>query len=243
MIDIIVPVWNLLEKNKLFIKSLEGQDDFNLIIIDNASGEDTKVFFSEIGDIINNVRIITNKENLGYVKAINQGLEVSRSPFVLFANNDIILSNRLLISLKEALDKFDVVAPLTNNSGNRKDVRLVSFSQYPTFESINNFALLLNKSGSNIEEVDFVYGHCMMVKREVINKIGFLDESFGIGNYDDVDFCKRAKDFGFKIGLCRNLFVYHFCHSTFNELGLDVNKIILENAERYKNKWNREKYL
>lgn len=95
MIDIIVPVWNLLEKTKLFIKSLEGQDDFNLIIIDNASGEDTKVFFSEIGDIINNVRIITNKENLGYVKAINQGLEVSRSPFVLFANNDIILSNRL----------------------------------------------------------------------------------------------------------------------------------------------------
>lgn len=138
------------------------------------------------------------------------------------------------------MNNFDIIAPLTNNSGGRPDTRLIEFSNSPTYKNINSFASKLAESKPRIEPIDFVYGHCMMIKREVFLKIGLLDERFGVGNYDDVDFCRRATEAGFKIGLCRHLFVYHFCHSTFSELGLDVDKIISDNLERYMAKWEKK---
>lgn len=240
MIDIIVPVWNCLDKTKKFIESLSDQDNFNLIVIDNGSDKETKDFLSTLFVKLDSFNLISNKENLGYVKAVNQGLEISQAPIILLANNDIILPKKLLVELEKSLNVFDIVAPLTNNSGSRSDTRLIEFDGCQDIDCINDFASNLYNNVADIKEVDFVYGHCMMMKREVVKRIGFLDERFGIGNYDDVDFCMRAKEAGFRIGLCMNLFVFHFCHSTFNELGLDVNKIIAENANRYRDKWSRK---
>lgn len=165
MIDVIVPVWNLLEKTKLFIGSIENQNDIRLIIVDNGSDENTKNFLASLCNKFNNIKIITNEENMGYVKAINQGLTISKAPFILLVNNDIILPNRLLDKMVESMNNFDIIAPLTNNSGGRPDTRLIEFSNSPTYKNINSFASKLAESKPRIEPIDFVYGHCMMIKR------------------------------------------------------------------------------
>ena len=82
-----------------------------------------------------------------------------------------------------------------------------------------------------------VYGHCMLMKRELLERIGKLDEIYGLGNYEDMDFCRRAIESGMKVGLAKDAFVYHFCHATFNSIGIDVEKLLNINKENYRNKW------
>ena len=234
--DIIVPVFNLFEYTKLFIESLKLQEDFHLIIIDNASIEPTKSYLENL----NGVELIRNDKNLGYVKAINQGLKISKSESILLGNNDIILTPHLLIQLREALDKYDIVAPFSNNineQDNNKNSLLIPY-KFTSIENLFNFSKDLEEKNRGMsQEVDFVYGHCLMMKRSVFLEVGYLDESFGIGNYDDLDYCRRARNKGKKIGLISSAFVYHFCHATFKEARLDLKKIMENNKEIFDQKW------
>ena len=243
IVDVIVPVCNLLDKTILFINSLVKQSFFNLIIIDNGSDKETQLFLQTLKQTMANVIIVRNEINLGYIKAINQGLRLSKAPFVMFANNDIIMPDNLLERLREALKSFDVVSPLSNNIGNNQDVRLIQFNRDPSIANINDFASNLYNARASVEDIDYVYGHCMMATRKVIQKVGLLDERFGIGNYDDVDFCKRATSAGFRVGICKNLFVYHFRHSTFNKLNMDIDGILSSNQKEYNKKWSKKEYL
>jgi GT2 family glycosyltransferase len=64
-----------------------------------------------------------------------------------------------------------------------------------------------------------------MVKKELVDKIGGLDERFGLGGQDDADYCIRAREAGYQVGICRDVFIYHYGSATFrNEFGNDVPK-------------------
>lgn len=234
--DIIVPVFNLFEYTKLFIESLKLQEDFHLIVIDNASVEPTKSYLKGLLDI----ELIRNDKNLGYVKAINQGLRASRSESILLGNNDIILTPHLLVQLREALSMYDIVAPFSNNineENNSKNPLLIPY-KFTSVEDLFDFSKNLAEKNKGVSrEVEFVYGHCLMMKKNVFSEIGYLDESFGIGNYDDIDYCRRARNNGKKIGIVYSAFVYHFCHATFREAGLDLDKIMKNNKEIFDRKW------
>jgi GT2 family glycosyltransferase len=78
----------------------------------------------------------------------------------------------------------------------------------------------------------------MMFSRKLFDGVGYLDESFWIGNYDDIDFCKRAKEQWFKIGLLQGWFVYHFCHATFKDLWIDINSLLGFNKKIFDKKWS-----
>lgn len=232
--DIIVPVLNNLDLTKKFIESAKRQMSCNLIVIDNGSDEPTSRYLDSIASTI---ILIKNKRNLGYVRAINQGLAKSTANTILLANNDTYLPANLIENLRKCLHEYDIVSPLSNNVGSSDDLRLI---QYP-FESdeyAEDFSKELLALKRTITSSDYVFGHCMLMKREVFKSIGYLDERFGIGNYDDVDYCKRATNYGFKIGIVNNLFIYHECHATFKDLGIDVEKIIDDNKKVFEKKWD-----
>lgn len=98
MIDIIVPVFNVLEKTILFVESLKNQVGHRLIIIDNGSNKETKKYINYL-----DACVITNQTNKGYVKAINQGINYIKNEYILFANNDIIMPEGSLKQLKKYL--------------------------------------------------------------------------------------------------------------------------------------------
>jgi GT2 family glycosyltransferase len=62
-------------------------------------------------------------------------------------------------------------------------------------------------------------GFCMLIKREVVSKIGLLDEIFGIGGYDDMDYSRRVWQAGYKCVKARGAYVIHRVHSSFESLG------------------------
>lgn len=91
--DIIIPVWNHKDITKDCIDSIIRNTvyPYSLILIDNASDADTKTYLESLknnGSI--DVKLIRNEENLGFVKAVNQGLKASGAPYVCIMNNDTI---------------------------------------------------------------------------------------------------------------------------------------------------------
>ena len=80
-------------------------------------------------------------------------------------------------------------------------------------------------------------GFCLLMKRVVYDKIGGLDERFGIGFFDDDDLAERARRAGFELAVAHDLFVHHFGSRTFAGNGIDAEKLLDENAQRFAAKW------
>jgi tetratricopeptide (TPR) repeat protein len=78
----------------------------------------------------------------------------------------------------------------------------------------------------------------MLIKREVMEKIGGLDLRFGMGNFEDDDYCMRALLAGFKCQIARDCFVHHYGGRTFKSAGIDYGKAIMTNWEIFRKKWN-----
>ena len=236
MIDIILPVYNNLEITKNFIVSLKRQEiEYNLIIIDNGSDKKCNEFLQSLENTI----IIRNSKNEGYIKAVNQGFEKIKSEIVIIMNNDIILPKKLLKSiLKKNIS--GICSVYSNNINPKKSNEILIEFPYekPSLENIDRFHNKLQKENYNLKkEVDFVYGHFMILKKEVIEKIGKLDEIYGEGNYEDIDYCYRARGNNFKVELLMDCFVYHHCHSTFKNVGIDIDKLIRINQNKFLEKW------
>jgi len=82
-----------------------------------------------------------------------------------------------------------------------------------------------------------VVGFCMLIKRAVIDKIGGLDTSYGLGNFEDDDFSLRAALAGFESWMAQDCFIHHFGHRTFIGAKIDFNANLTKNWEIFKQKW------
>jgi hypothetical protein len=80
-------------------------------------------------------------------------------------------------------------------------------------------------------------GFCLLMKRAVYDKIGGLDERFGLGPFDDDDLAERARRAGFELAVAHDLYVHHFGSRTFSGNGIDIDKQLEENAQRFAAKW------
>src|SRR5207245_6640178 len=81
-------------------------------------------------------------------------------------------------------------------------------------------------------------GFCLLVKRAVIDRIGGLDCRFGLGNYEDDDFCLRAAIAGYDCVIARDCFIHHYGSRTFTGQQIDYSQSMLGNWELFKEKWN-----
>ena len=82
-------------------------------------------------------------------------------------------------------------------------------------------------------------GFCLLMKRAVYDKIGGLDERFGLGFFDDDDLAERARRAGFELAVAHDLFVHHFGSRTFAGNGINAGKLLEENARRFAEKWGQ----
>src|SRR5208337_3822256 len=80
-------------------------------------------------------------------------------------------------------------------------------------------------------------GFCLLMKRAVYDKIGGLDERFGLRFFDDDDLAERARRAGFELAVAHDLFVHHFGSRTFHGNGIDAERLLQENSEKFAHKW------
>ena len=80
-------------------------------------------------------------------------------------------------------------------------------------------------------------GFCLLMTRDVYDKIGGLDERFGLGFFDDDDLAVRARQAGFELAVAHDLFIHHFGSRTFLGNGVDAERLLDDNSQRFAAKW------
>ena len=220
--DIIIPVWNELELTNACVESLKKNTKypFRLIIVDNGSALPTGSYLESLKNEFTDFLLIKNTENLGFVKAINQGMSASKNPYVCVLNNDTILYEgwlKVLVGVAERRGaNIGIVNPTSNIFGkNSSDGR-----------------------GLEWQELDTARGFCMLIKREVIDKIGLFDEVYGIGYFEEKDFSRRARRAGYICARAKASFVYHKDRASFDKIK-EREEIFKRNEAIYRKKWGR----
>ena len=237
--SIVILVHNQLDYTKGCIESIRQYTETNtyeIIIIDNASTDGTKEWLGEQSDI----KVIYNNENLGFPKGCNQGIAVATGSEILLLNNDVVVTTRWLENLKIALyssDKVGAVGAITNNAGNWQSIP----TSYKSIVEMQAFANEKNNSNSAYWERRLkLIGFCMLIKRDVVEKIGGLDERFTPGNFEDDDYSLRIIQAGYELLLCFDVFIHHYGSATFQKILKHTETyygLLRNNREKFKQKW------
>jgi GT2 family glycosyltransferase/radical SAM superfamily enzyme YgiQ (UPF0313 family) len=240
LVSIVVLLHNNLEVTRQCINKLyeHTRRDFELLLVDNGSTEDVPSFAAELQRLRGNVVYLRNEENGGYAYGCNQGLAVARGEYVVLLNNDVVvtpgwLSKQLaLLSLDSSLG---MVGPRTNFSAG---VQQIASVPYQDLDGMERFAdeWFVEHAGE-IGLTSRITGVCMVLRRDVLNKIGGFDTCFGTGNFEDDDFCLRVTRAGFHIAIANDVFVHHYGSSTFKALKLDYRRLLEENWRFFCHKW------
>jgi GT2 family glycosyltransferase/glycosyltransferase involved in cell wall biosynthesis len=239
--SIITLTYNGLEFTEKFYESLlhSGIDDYELIIIDNASTDETSQYLKQISSQNEKVKVISNDMNLGFPAAVNQGIIASKGKYIVVANNDIVFTKGWLNRLMEIANddnKIGLVGPISNEvSGLQVDKK----AKYNSLMEMHNYAdkIRVTNQGEifNFPRIAFL---CTLIKKEVIEKIGGLDERFTPGNYEDDDFCLRAQLAGYKTVIAKDVFIHHFGSKSFKANGEQKYAERLEiNKNKFIDKW------
>ena len=235
-VDIILPVYNALEDVKACIESLYNNETlpFNLIIIDDCSEEETKSWL-ESAQKEYGFKLSRNTENLRFTKTVNKGFSQSEGDFVVLLNSDTIVTAYWLEKILccfESDKKVGIVGPLSNAA---------SWQTVPVREDKVNGGWLVNEipEGYSIElmgqlvetisqrqypNVPSVNGFCYVIKRDVINQIGTLDEEyFPTGYGEEDDFSIRARKAGYTIRVADDTYVFHAKSKSYTK---EVRKVL-----------------
>lgn len=245
LVSIVMLTYNQLDDTKLCVESLFKHTtdvNYELIFVDNGSTKDDTISYLDgLKKEHKNIKTIYNKENLGFACANNQGIELAEGDYVLLLNNDVILTDGWLsrmIQIAESDSKIGVVAPCTNHASGRQVVTFAGTEEDD--EGIQKFAkeTLLKKAGNWIS-VSRIIGFCMLIKREVLFKVGVLDEMFGPGGYEDYDYCMRVKHENFDIVIALDTFIFHIGGKGYSSNNMDYMNLRSKNIELLIDKWTR----
>lgn len=210
-------------------------EPIEIIVVDNGSTDGTPDYLSSH----QNVRLKRNAENRGFPAAVNQGLAIANGENLLLLNNDTIVTTgwlrKQLIHLQEN-SSIGVIGPCSNNVSGPQQIPV----SYRNLSDLDGFAWRWGQEHSGqFVQAKRIVGFCFLFRREVYEQLGGLDERFGVGCFEDDDFCRRAIDAGYQVGIARDAFVHHFGSRTFLGSGQDLAKILTDNERVYQEKWRQ----
>ncbi|UPM55148.1 glycosyltransferase [Gottfriedia acidiceleris] len=235
--SIIILTYNQLEVSKKCFESLAKytkEDEVEIIVIDNGSTDGTREYLKSNPSFIT----IFNEINMGFAKGCNQGIEVATGDNLLFLNNDTIVTENWLdamLTLLYSNDKIGMVGPVSNYVSGLQRINV----DYQNDQEINEFSLRYCASVKGMsKQVLRLVGFCLLVRRELIDRLVGFDERFKLGSFEDDDICLRAILEGYELHIALDSFVHHYGHMTFNgNSDININHLYIENRMKYIEKW------
>jgi len=180
-----------------------------VIVVDNDSKDRSVEKIKKSNKVI----LILNNKNLGYAGAINKGIQKAVSldcDYLVFLNQDTFFKNDFLTEIilgMESDRRVGVGSGLIVFTKNGK--RLYDGGgKFNHFLGRGNHFHLSNKPSWKKMEVDYMAGCLMVLKREVVEKVGLFDEDYFLG-YEDVDYCMKVKNKGYKRCVFSKSEIYH----------------------------------
>lgn len=215
------------EATKPFLNSLYQFTDtemFDLILVDNGSNDGTKEYIKEFQNKYPNITIIENEKNLGYSKGNNLGIKEALTKdyeYLGLLNNDILFTPDWLINTVNIFqedENLGMVSPRIQKKCN------LTPKNY-----LEGYKKYLSKFKGKYKQVLEPLFCCVIVKKEVVEKIGLMDENFSPAFFEDNDYCFRVMYNGYVSAYSNLSFVYHN-HSTTSK---SVPKDIIERNKKY----------
>ena len=224
--------------NRMCVESIRRYTrvPYELILIDNGSKDGTLELFRSVPG----AKVVENGANLGFAGGFNRGIEAARGDYVVLLNNDTLVTEGWLEKMLAAFDadpELAVAGPMTNCISGAQLVKEVSYTDEA---SLQRFAReRATDLAGHLELVSRITGFCMMISRSAIERIGTLDTRFGIGNFEDDDYCVRTRLEGFHVGICSDVFIHHFGSVTFRASKLDYGELLQKNQALFREKWTQ----
>jgi len=239
--SIIIPVCNCLEYLKLCLGTIiKYTNNYEIIIIDNNSNDETKKYISELTELNQfDLKVIINKENKGFGYGCNQGIKVAKYDYICFLNSDTLVTPEWLYKLQKCFKvnkDCGFTSPTTCYSGGKQCVLSLAPKRFSMSEAeILNYTSSLKEGYVQTE----ICGFCMLTKKSILDKIGGFDyKRYGIGNSEEIDLEWRAKQLGYPSYWTCGAYVHHFGHMTFREIKMSLmtnlhkNRAIFERRKK-----------
>lgn len=228
MLDLLVVIVNYNARDLLrdCLRSLfqsQGNFSFAVVVVDNASSDGSQAM---VGEEFSQVQLVENQKNLGYSRGNNQGLKQKKAGYYLLLNPDTVLpplALRGMLDFMEAHPQAGIAGPKLILADGSLDLacrrsfptpqvsfyRMVGLSRL--FPQSRRFARynLTYLDPEAVSEVDSVVGAFMLIRKEVLEQIGYLDEDFFLYG-EDLDLAYRAKTQGWKVFYNPQVVVRHY---------------------------------
>jgi GT2 family glycosyltransferase len=232
------------------IVSTIGNESFEFFVIDNGSKEE------DVNNLLNlegdNVKIILNRENIGYARAVNIGIRNARGDFILITNPDVLYkpdSIKIMLNALVTLPRCGAVGPRT--WWNKKMTFLLPFSELITPYRI--FKSELMKVSQTMNELilrggikktlrywlsekplrqEMLSGACIMTTKKVLNVVGGFDEIFPL-YFEDTDWCLRVRKAGYYLYMVPQAEIIHYYNQSAKQDMEASQKKFNESLDKY----------
>lgn len=213
---------------------LSADPDFNnweVIIVDNASDVATRQQLEIAKQRYPNIKIIFNDTNLGFSAGNNVGIKLSTGDIIVLLNSDAFPPPGMIGKLADHLktDKqLGMVGPVTNAAGNEQCIYTPGGDMSEKIETGLRYASSGNDDVLTAYRLDFC---CVAIPRRVFDRVGLLDEDFGRGYFEDLDYSLRVKTAGFTLGVAEDSFVYHRGSASFSSVPREIKQLMKRNKQ------------
>lgn len=214
------------------LAALAADPDFSaweVIVVDNASDADTQLQLKEAKRLYPKVNFVFNSSNVGFAAGNNIGIKQATGDVFILLNSDAFPAPGMLARLVGHFaddTKLGMVGPVTNAAGNEQCI----YTQGGTAEEKMREGLLYAASGKtellSAYRLDFF---CVAIPSDVFRLVGGLDEDFGRGYYEDLDYSLRVKAAGYRLGVAEDTFVYHRGSSSFGKVPGETKALLKRN--------------
>lgn len=221
-IDIIVCVHNALNDVRSCLESVldNTPHPFRIIIVDDGSDLETKTYLMDFAESHKkNVLLLRNDNATGYTLAANRGLRASTSEYVILLNSDTIVSKEWadrLVRCAKSNERIGIVGPLSNTASWQSIPDIEKNGDWadnplPQEVTISEFSRIVAQDSALIyPAMSFLNGFCLLIKKKVLEDIGYFDEeSFRDGYGEENDYCLRARKSGWLLALADDTYIYH----------------------------------
>ncbi|WP_334075769.1 MULTISPECIES: glycosyltransferase family 2 protein [Paenibacillus] len=238
-VSIIIPTFNKKEMLLECLDSIEAFTDYpyELIVVDNGSRDGTA---EELRRRRGPLRLAVNQANLGFARAVNIGLMMAKGRYLVLLNNDVLVTERWIVQLLRCLRESPdaaAVGPVTNYISGEQQIE----TAYGDITGMRAFAAAHNRSDpGKWRDADRLVGFCLLFPRSTFEQIGYFDEGYELGNFEDDDWILRLRLQGKKLKIAGDTFVHHYGSMTMKELGeRKFAEVNVKNGGFFEEKWGR----
>ena len=212
---------------------------YKIVVIDNGSTDETIQELRKDRSIYH----IENSCNLGFSTGFNLGMILVDTPYFVLSNNDVIVTENWLATMIEHIESNEDLVLLGARSNYACGPQIIEDIPYKDEKGLDAFAL--ERLAGVKEPITYylrVVFFFVLFKSRVLPEIGFFDERFGKGNFEDDDYCMRVYIKKLKAAFDNTVFIHHWGNRTFIANKITHKDLMTENKEKFMKKWGLKKY-